>query len=204
MSHAHERTTGSRRIHRALSLGLSGTALVGLVYLQGASALGEVMADEGIEEHEAIEDETAPEDDENEVPSATLVSAPHAGEAAPVDEIAPTPAPTPAPERLAMADVAAVEAAAVDAAAALPVEPPVPALVAVPDLEGMTLRKAKKQLAALGLKMSVRDEYGDRIPRDIWQAYKVRSQKLEAGTEVEPGSTVKIKARMRASYAMGY
>lgn len=201
MSHAHERTTGSRRIHRALSLGLSGTALVGLVYLQGASALGEVMADEGIEEHEAIDDEIAPEDDENDVPSAPLPSTPHAGQAAPVDEIASAPAPTPAPERLAMADVATVDVAA---AAAMPVEPPVPTLVAVPDLAGMTLRKAKKQLAALGLKMSVRDEYGDRIPREIWQAYKVRSQKIEAGAEVEPGSTVKIKARMRASYAMGY
>lgn len=89
-------------------------------------------------------------------------------------------------------------------AAALPAEPLGPALVMVPDIEQMSVRSAAKELAAVGLKLSVRDEYGDRIARELWGEYEIRTQKIEAGAEVTPGSTVKAKARARVRYAAGY
>jgi hypothetical protein len=203
MSRTKEHIHGSRRLHRALGLGLSGAALVGLIYFEGMSARAEAeeaeeaIAAEDLASEAAIElEDDAEEADEAEssVPDANPVALPPSGPAASAQ-----PAASPADGRLAMGVVADA-----DAAAAMPIAPPVPALVAVPDIEGMSLRKAKKQLAAVGLKLSVRDEYGDKIPRSYWSSYKVRKQKLDAGTEVEAGSTVKVKARVRMTYAMGY
>lgn len=204
MSRIDEHVHGSRRLHRALGLGLSGLALVGLVYFEGMSARAE--AEDAVEaedlaaelEAEVEEAEDADEADEaakNVVPEAMPMPPPPSGPAA--SQAEPTASPTDG--RLAMAATAEL-----DAAAAMPVAPPAPALVAVPDIEGMSLRKAKKQLAAVGLKLAVRDEYGDKIPREYWNEYKVRTQKLDAGTEVAAGSTVKVKARMRMRYAQGY
>jgi hypothetical protein len=202
MSRTHEHIHGSRRLHRALGLGLSGVALVGLVYFEGMSARAEAedaaeveLAAEAASELEEDVAEDVEETDENGVLDANPVALPPSGPAA-----SPTqPAASPADAQLAMATIADV-----DAAAAMPVAPPAPALVAVPDIEGMSLRKAKKQLAAVGLKLSVRDEYGEKLPREYWSEYKVRKQRVDAGTEVEAGSTVKVKARYRQRYAMGY
>ena len=187
MSRIDDHVHGSRRLHRALGLGLSGLALVGLVYFEGSFARAEAE-DAGTEE---LEDEAELDEAEDaEGGKGTFGnSVPSAAPLAPVDAVAPTaPAAEPVPAatavdgRLAMADVAAV-----DAAAALPVAPPAPALVAVPDIEGMSVRKAKKQLAAVGLKLAVRDESGWKVPREFWGDYKVRSQKIDAGTEETHG-----------------
>jgi len=201
MSRSNEDIHGNRRLRRALGLGLSGVALVGLFYFEGMSAQAEAGLDEAVEEvdeaeideaevDEALDDVDALDEAENGVREATVATAAPSG--------VPSPAAV-ADGRLAMADLTKV-----DAAAAMPIAPPAPALVAVPDISGMSLRKAKKQLAAVGLKLSVRDEYGEKIPREFWSEYKVRKQKLDAGTEVEAGSTVKVKARMRMRYAQGY
>jgi hypothetical protein len=180
--------------------------LAGLVYFEGMSARAgtEDAAVEAAEADEALEDELDDEDEveavdaaENDVRQAKPVSTAPSGPA-PSGPTVGAAVATPADGRLAMADLAAVEAAA------MPIAPPAPALVAVPDIEGMSLRKAKKQLAAVGLKLAVRDEYGEKIPREYWGEYKVRKQKLDAGTEVEAGATVKVKARVRMNYAMGY
>lgn len=175
MGRTNEHIHGGRR--RALALGLSGAALAGLIYFEGLPARAE--ADSAVyfeaEADEAIE-------------SISLQP--------PAESSIPAPAPT--DTRLAMATVAEA------AAAALPVAPPAPALVLVPSIEGLSLHKARKQLAAVGLKLAVRDEYGDKIERAYWNEYEVRKQKVDAGAEVEPGSTVKVKARVRLRYASGY
>jgi hypothetical protein len=185
-------------------LGLSGVALVGLVYFEGMSARAEVEAeaedavvDEDFDETtlDEVDEAEAEEQADNVVSEANPVALPPSGPAVAVAE----PAASPAAGQLALATVAGAAADAV-----MPVDPPAPALVAVPDIEGMSLRKAKKALAAAGLKMSVRDEYGEKIPREYWSEYKVRKQKLDAGAEVEAGSTVKVKARYRVRISMGY
>ncbi|MEM9458925.1 MAG: PASTA domain-containing protein [Myxococcota bacterium] len=113
------------------------------------------------------------------------------------------PAPSEAPVMVADATlaVATVDAQAEVAAGAIPVAP---ALVIVPNLRGMSLRKARRTLKEVGLKISVRDSYGDKIPREYWSEYRVRRQKTEAGAEVEPGSRVRVKARERIRAASGY
>jgi hypothetical protein len=193
MSHENEHVHGSRRLHRALGLGLSGVALVGLVYFESMSARAEVD-DAVAAEAELDEDAETAEAAENAVPAATPVSLPPSGLAA----SPPEPATPPTEEAVAMATTKEVELHTAQPMA------PTPALVAVPNIKGMTLRKAKKQLAAVGLELAVRDAYGEKIPREHWSGYKVRSQRIDAGTEVEVGSTVKVKARERIRYATGY
>jgi beta-lactam-binding protein with PASTA domain len=205
MSRSNEHIHGSRRLHRALGLGLSGVALVGLVYFEGMSARAEAEEADAVEEVEEVE--AALELDEAEVDAEAENVAENNGlEANPVS--LPPSGPAASPARPAASPVegqlAMVTVAGADAEATMPIAPPAPALVAVPDIEGMSLRKARKQLAAVGLKLSVRDEYGEKIPREYWSEYKVRKQRLDAGTEVEAGSTVKVKARMRMRYAQGY
>lgn len=103
--------------------------------------------------------------------------------------------------RAPVAEATVVAVAEVEVAAP---EPLGPALVVVPDIERMGVREATKRLAAVGLKLAVRDDYGNKIPRMVWGSYEVRTQKIEAGTEVAPGSTVKAKAREIVRYAAGY
>lgn len=164
-------------LHRALGLGLSGAALAGLIYLEGTPARAEADMVDMV-------------DASLELDAAELVP-----------ETRPIASPAPADERMAIATD-------LDAAAAMmevmPVGPPAPALVPVPNIAGMGLHKAKKELAAVGLKLAVRDEYGDKIAREDWSIYKVGTQRVAAGVEVEPGSTVKVKAAYRRNTAMGY
>lgn len=208
MSRAIEHIHGSSRLRRALGLGLSGAALVGLIYFEGMAARAEAgAAEEGFAEVDEIEAEDAAEAEADveaagiNVPRPVAVAIPPSG-ATPVTEAASAEAPAEG-TRLAMAMVADGTMVA-GAAADMPTEPPAPALVAVPDIEGMSLRKARKQLAAAGLKMSVRDGYNEKIPREYWGEYRVRTQKIAADTEVEPGATVQVKARMIQRYAQGY
>jgi hypothetical protein len=185
MSRNNEHSHKSRRLHRAVSLGLSGAALAGMIYFEGIPARAEAdEADVAIE----FEDVAIDEVPGDTIPEASPIALP------PTE---PEPVASPADGRLAMATV-------VDTAAATPVLPLGPALVAVPDIAGMGLRKARKELAAVGLKLAVRDEYGDKLPAEDWSEYKVGTQRVEAGTEVVPGSTVKVKAKMLRRYAMGY
>lgn len=209
MSRSNEHVHESRRLHRVLALGVSLVALAGLVYFEGVSARANAEetaeaaeADEALEEAGLDVDDVDEADEADEAENDVRAAKPM--RAAPIDAVAPSgPAvaavATPTDERLAMTGLPALDAAA------MPIAPPAPALVAVPDIEGMSLRKAKKQLAAVGLKLAVRDAYGEKVPREYWYEYKVRTQKIDAGTEVAPGSTVKVKARLRATYAaMGY
>jgi hypothetical protein len=200
---------GSSRLRRVLGLGLSGAALVGLVYFEGVSARAEgadareasALADEEWDDEEAEAAQSA-------VPAAIEAPEPKAAKAAAPKPKAAKPKPVakpkaPAPVVLAKADVGA------DATAALMPTDPEPAepeatLIVVPDLKGMNLRKARKELKAVGLKLSVRDEWGDKVARDEYRYYKVRSQKIEAGAKVEAGSWVRVKARERYEVFQGY
>ncbi|PCC73465.1 PASTA domain-containing protein [Nannocystis exedens] len=184
MSRTNEHIHGDRRC--ALALGLSGAALAGLIYFEGLPAQAEAES--------AVYFETEADEADEAIESISLQPEPVV--AAPAESSIPAPAPT--DTRLAMATVAEADAAA------LPVAPPAPALVIVPSIEGLSLHKARKQLAAVGLKLAVRDEYGEKIERAYWSEYEVRKQKVDAGAEVEPGSTVKVKARVRLRYASGY
>jgi hypothetical protein len=197
MEHIH----GSSRLRRALGLGLSGAALVGLIYFEGMSARAEAGAEDGSAEVDEVDDDLDGDESAENSVLRPPVAIPPSG-AAPVAELASTEVPAEDP-RLAMATIAAgtlVDGAAV----AMPSEPPAPALVAVPDLKGKSLRKAKKQLAALGLEMTVRDGYNEKIPREYWSRYRVRTPKIAADTQVAPGSSVRVKARMLQRYAQGY
>ena len=120
----------------------------------------------------------------------------------------------PTPSLLAVAATPAEVAAAVapiPAAAVQPTDPdPVvspaepPTHAVMPDLSGKSLRAARKELKAAGLKMSVRDNYNQRIDRGDWGMFKVRKQKVQAGAEVELGTRVRVKARMKRRLAKGY
>lgn len=71
-------------------------------------------------------------------------------------------------------------------------EPSKPETVAVPELTTLGVHKAVKALNKAGLKVRVRDEFGWRLPADEWRYYRVRSQKVEAGKDVLPGSRIAL------------
>ena len=73
-----------------------------------------------------------------------------------------------------------------------PPEPAEPETVAVPELTTLGVHKAVKALNQAGLKVRVRDESGWRLPADSWRYYRVRSQKVEAGKDVLPGSRIAL------------
>ena len=209
MSHAIEQIHGNRRLRRILGLSLSGAALVGLIYFEGASARAEAdELDEVAEAYEQaqVEADELDEDelDENELDEAELNVVPTAiapSGPAPAEKVAHSTAPASDATLAAANDTVAVAIA--DLPAAQPTEPTI-TLVTVPDLDGLSLYKARKQLKALGLKLSVRDEYKEKLPREYWGGYRVRKQKIEPGAEVKPGTTVRVRARMKRSYSMGY
>ncbi|MCX4247778.1 PASTA domain-containing protein [Paraliomyxa miuraensis] len=205
---------GSSRLRRALGLGLSGAALVGLIYFEGVSARAE---DADAQEAGALADEDwndEAEADEAEADEAAELA--QSAVPAAIETSEPAADPKPMPAALAKAETAEPAVAAepvvlakADAkalgteTAEMPTDPEAD-LVVVPDLEGMTLRKARRELKAAGLKLSVRDEWGYKVARDEYAYYKVRSQKIEAGTKVEAGSWVRVKARERYEVFQGY
>lgn len=80
---------------------------------------------------------------------------------------------------------------------------PTPEL-AMPDLKGKRLSTAIKDAKKMGLKIVARDEYGTRISAYEAANYRVRKQVIEAGTEFEPGATLKVTAREIYESAGGY
>jgi hypothetical protein len=203
MSREHQPRPRNHRFLRLAGLGLSAAALAGLVHLQSVWAHADVQAETDLAASDFFDelelDELELEADQFEAEALAEVDALEAAQAKAVALTAVAMAPTATEVRVALAPAPApiVVAAAV-------VE--VPALVAVPNLGGMSLRAARKELKALGLRMSVRDRYNDRVARDEWSFYKVRGQKIDPGTEVEPGSRVRVKAKIRRSrkFAQGY
>lgn len=184
------RTPGraSTRLVQALGLALSASAITGLVYVETVSASPHPA--------EAVELNELDELDELEMDSAEAIS-----------PVAVIPSATPA-EPSPTADAPTVLAAA--APSALPVavvaeaEAPSIAMVVMPDLKGMRLDKARRELKQLGLRMAARDTWGERIERSWYRDFKVRTQTVEAGIEVERGTKVRVKARERYRASKGY
>jgi len=87
-----------------------------------------------------------------------------------------------------------------DGASAAAVDAP----ATVPDVEGMSLREASRALKAAGLRVIVRDEYGETIERDVWREFRVRKQTIAAGAVVDPGTWVRLVGRWRYENAQGY
>jgi len=200
-----------RRLPHVLGIGVSAVALAGLFQLQSVWAQADVEADEDpmAEELEAeLEAEFEAEALEELEATATATPEPEPVAAlAPAVAVAAVDAKTvTAAAVIAKAEAATEASASADAAVeteTTEILPEVAALVAVPDLSGLSLRKARKQLKEVGLKMSARDG-SYRIPWQEWGYYKVRKQKTEAGTMVEPGTRVRVKAREKISYGQGY
>ena len=115
-----------------------------------------------------------------------------------------TPAPAPTPPKdppkltLAMAtapgaNIAAPAAAAVEAAT----------LLTVPDFKGTRLSVAMREARKLGLAVAG-TEGGERIRADEASGYRVRRMLTKPGTEVEPGTVIKVAVREVASFGEGY
>lgn len=194
-----------RRLPQLLGIGLSAAALAGLVHFESVWAHAdredpaESAAMDELDELDEL-DERAPAPGEfSSLVAVAETTAPLSATLMPAAAESKTP--------VVVADASAVVAAEakVDTDATAGVVPDVVALVTVPDLKGLNLRKARKRLKAVGLKMSVRDSYNERLPREYWSDYKVRRQKIEAGTEVQPGTRVRVKARFKKPrFAKGY
>ncbi|MEX1364236.1 MAG: PASTA domain-containing protein [Nannocystaceae bacterium] len=198
------------RVFQALGLVVSASALAGLVYVQTVSASPkQAEPDQLAAELELDEDDELDEldelDDADALPSSATTTIAIADTAVPAPIAAPAPAPT--PETITAAQTnpepVLVAALAVDTQAEA-IDPPAPALVMVPDISGMRLDRARRELKAVGLRLVARDTWGDRIERSWYRDYKVRTQKVAAGTEVEPGSRVRVKARERYVASQGY
>ncbi|MCA9652713.1 MAG: PASTA domain-containing protein [Myxococcales bacterium] len=197
------------RPFQALALVLSASALAGLVYVETVAArpdedgdLAEDLEDE-LDEAELAELAEIPE---AALPDAAAVAVPAAlaeEPLAPAHEAAPVLAAVD-PSVMAVATTTALEAAATTETEAGSLESPPAALVVVPDLSGMRLDRARRELAQLGLKMVAHDTWGERLQRSWYRDYKVRTQKIEAGTEVEPGTKIRVKARERFVATQGY
>jgi len=112
----------------------------------------------------------------------------------------PPPAPTPPKDppklTLAMAPGATVAAPAAGALAAA-------TLLTVPDFKGKRLSVAMREARKMGLAVSG-SEYGERIRGDEASAYRVRRMLTQPGTEVEPGTVIKVAVREIASLGEGY
>ncbi len=204
-----------RRLPHLLGIGVSAVALAGLFQLQSVWAQSDLEADEDPMAEE-LEAELAAEFEAEALEELEELEATAKVAATPVVARAPVVAPAPAAivgakavtaaTVLAKAEAATEASASADAATeteATEILPEVAALVAVPDLSGLSLRKARKQLKEAGLKMSARDG-SYRIPWQEWRYYKVRKQKTEPGTMVEPGTRIRIKAREKFVYSQGY
>ncbi len=184
-----------------MGLGVSAAALSGLVHLQSVWA----HADDAAEITDTA-DAADTVDAANSVGAADVVSSVDAVEIAAVTvEAEPEVADAPA---AADGEGAPTLVAATSPAKPIsdiePAAPEGPALITVPDLSGMKVGLAVKTLRGLGLRVSIQDEYGDRVYVEEWQAYKVRKQRIEPGTKVEAGSRVRLDAKYRRRFAKGY
>jgi hypothetical protein len=77
------------------------------------------------------------------------------------------------------------------------------ALLTVPDFKGKRLSVAMRDARKLGLVVSG-TEGGERIRADEASGYRVRRMLTKPGTEVEPGTVIKVAVREIASVGEGY
>jgi hypothetical protein len=116
----------------------------------------------------------------------------------------PAPAPTPPkdPPKVAAPTLAllATPGAAAGAPAGV-VE--AAALLTVPDFKGKRLSVAMRDARKLGLVVSGTDD-GERIRADEASGYRVRRMLTKPGTEVEPGTVIKVAVREVVSMGQGY
>jgi hypothetical protein len=113
----------------------------------------------------------------------------------------PAPAPTPPkdPPKLTLALAAAPGAGAAVPAAAVEAA----TLLTVPDFKGKRLSVAMREARKLGLAVAG-TEYGERVPAGEASGYRVRRMLTKPGTEVEPGTVIKVAVREIASLGEGY
>jgi len=104
------------------------------------------------------------------------------------------PALPPAPVGNAPALTAALVKLPAPAAAAEPAGEARPSLT-VPDFKGKRLSVARREGRKLGLVISARDDYGQRVAADVAPYYRVRRQLTEAGALVDPGAAVEVRVR---------
>lgn len=189
-----------RRLSTFAALGLSLTAFAGLGYLELAP-----------DAHAADEDEVVAlaDADANADSAAATKKSPAAETKARPSATGPTTlaANNVAPPTVHAPPTAADDAALAVSAAPVAIPPPAITLVAMPDLSGMRLPEARRALRDAGLKMTVRERYGgDKIDRDLQRYYKVHRQTVEAGSQLEPGTWVRVSAEPRRirKLAQGY
>ena len=179
-----------RRIHHVLGLGVSGGALAGLIYVQSVSAqIDEPMPEATVDataEATEFTTTTTPEPASRAVPTVAAL------------DVGTTPAPT-------LATQVPTTPPALVAAVTTEANTQQVAMVTMPDLIGMRVNEARRELKKLGLVMTVRDAYNDKIPIQWQRDYKVRRQTVKAGAELEKGTWVRVGAReRRMRIPMGY
>ncbi|MEM7151469.1 MAG: PASTA domain-containing protein [Myxococcota bacterium] len=185
----HRTAPTHRRIHHVLGLGVSGAALAGLIYVESVSASTDAPLPEP--EIEVTESTTTTQPASRAVPTVAALDVGTA--AAPVAvAVAPVPATATATAPMAVATTAAANTQ-------------VAAMVTMPDVVGMKVNEARRELKKLGLVMTVRDSYNDKIPIEYQRDYKVRRQAVDAGTALSEGTWVRVGARQRRMrLPMGY
>jgi hypothetical protein len=110
----------------------------------------------------------------------------------------PAPRPTDPAPKLTLASLNAPAPAAATAAA------PTRALVTVPDWKGKRVSVARRDARKLGFHLLAFDETGAFIDADEASSYRVRRQITKAGTALEPGASVEVRAREIVDAAAGY
>jgi hypothetical protein len=76
-------------------------------------------------------------------------------------------------------------------------------LLTVPDFKGKRLSVAMREARKLGLAVRGAED-GEWIPAIDASAYRVRRQSTKPGTEVEPGTVIRVGVREIASLGQGY
>lgn len=104
------------------------------------------------------------------------------------------PAPAKAAPRAEAPGAGATLASTAPAAAPAPRADHTPS-VTIPDWKGKRLSVVRREGRRLGLVVSARDDYGQRVSADVGSYYRVKRQLTEAGTTVEPGAGVEVRVR---------
>jgi beta-lactam-binding protein with PASTA domain len=78
------------------------------------------------------------------------------------------------------------------------------ALVVVPDFTTLRVPQARRAARAVGLRLIVRDDFGDPIEASFSPGYRVRSQQVPAGRAVPRGTEVRALAEAPAPIVSGY
>ncbi len=78
-----------------------------------------------------------------------------------------------------------------------------PAWPVVPDLKGDRLSIARRKAATLDLRVKAIDEWGERVMPSQARFYRVRDQKTQPDSELEPRGWIEVRVREIAA-AVGY